>query len=148
MASLVRSRDARGAELVELALVLPVLLLVLGGIVDFGFLFKDFQVVANAAREGARVALLPTSEAADVQTRVDSYLSAGGLVPANATVTTDNVAVALDSVRSVSAVRVRVQYPHPYMVLGPLMQMVGAAPLGTTTLRGSATMRIELAAQP
>jgi Flp pilus assembly protein TadG len=144
----VRSRDDRGAELVELALVLPVLLLVLGGIVDFGFLFKDFQVVANAAREGARVALLPTSGAADVQTRVDSYLSAGGLVPANATVTTDNVAVVLDSVRSVSAVRVRVQYPHAYMVLGPLMQMVGAAPLGTTTLRGSATMRTELAAQP
>ena len=148
MGSLVRWRDDRGAELVELALVLPVLLLVLGGIVDFGFLFKDFQVVTNAAREGARVASLPTSVTADVQTRVNSYLSAGGLVPANATVTTDNVAVALDSVRSVSAVRVRVQYPHAYMVLGALMQMVGAAPLGTTPLRGSATMRTELAAQP
>src|SRR5207244_3134722 len=141
-----RCRSAQGAQIVELALVLPVLLLVLGGIVDFGFLFKNYEVVTNAAREGARFALLPTSAPADVQTRVNSYLSAGGLVPASATVPRDNVSVASDSIRSVAATRVRVEYPHTYMVLGPLMQMVGAAPLGTTTLRASATMRTEVAA--
>jgi Flp pilus assembly protein TadG len=143
-----RWHSERGAEIVELALVLPILMLVLGGIVDFGFLFKNYEVVTNAAREGARFAVVPTVTAGDVESRVDTFLSAGGLVPANATVTVDNVSVAIDSIRSVSAVRVGVLYPHTYMVLGPLMQLVGAAPLGTTPLRAAATMRHEVAATP
>ena len=49
----------RGAELVEFAFVFPTLLLVMLGIIDFGFLFQRYEVVTNAAREGARVAILP-----------------------------------------------------------------------------------------
>ena len=37
----------------------PTLLLVMLGIIDFGFLFQRYEVVTNAAREGARVAILP-----------------------------------------------------------------------------------------
>ena len=148
MAEVTRFRSQRGAEIIELALVLPILMLVLGGIVDFGFLFKNYEVVTNAAREGARFGLVPTVTEEDVQTRVGMFLSAGGLLPASATVTVDNVTVAIDSIRSVSAIRVHVLYPHTYMVLGPLMQLVGAAPLGTTPLRAAATMRNEVAATP
>ena len=148
MAAVTRLRSERGAEIVELALVLPILMLVLGGIVDFGFLFKNYEVVTNAAREGARFAVVPTVTAGEVQTRVNLFLSAGGLVPANATVTVDHVTVALDSIRSVAAVRVHVLYPHTYMVLGPLMQLTGAAPLGTTPLSAAATMRTEISATP
>ena len=54
-----RLRSERGAELIEFALVFPVLLLVVLGIVDFGFLFQRMEVVTNAAREGARMAVLP-----------------------------------------------------------------------------------------
>ena len=56
--SLLRTAE-RGAELVEFALVFPMLLLVMLGIMDFGFLFQRYEVVTNAAREGARVAILP-----------------------------------------------------------------------------------------
>ncbi len=52
-------RTDRGAALVEFALVLPLLLVIIGGIVDFGFLFQRYEVVTNAAREGARLAVLP-----------------------------------------------------------------------------------------
>ncbi len=58
MAQIVGSRarsTERGAALVELALVLPLLLVVIAGIVDFGLAFQRFEVVANAAREGARL---------------------------------------------------------------------------------------------
>jgi Flp pilus assembly protein TadG len=48
-----------GAELIEFAFVLPLLLLVIVGIFDFGFLFQRYEVVTNAAREGARAAVLP-----------------------------------------------------------------------------------------
>ncbi len=46
----------RGASAVEFALVLPLLLIVLFGIIDFGFFFGQFNEVRHAAREGARIA--------------------------------------------------------------------------------------------
>jgi hypothetical protein len=46
-------------ELIELALILPMLLLMFAAIVDFGLLFQRYLVVSNAAREGARIAVLP-----------------------------------------------------------------------------------------
>jgi len=51
--------DERGAVLVEFAVTLPLLLLVLVGILDFGFVFQQYEVMTNAAREGARMAVLP-----------------------------------------------------------------------------------------
>ena len=49
-----RLKSQRGAELIEFALIFPLLLLVLLGIVDFGFLFQRYEVLTNATREGAR----------------------------------------------------------------------------------------------
>jgi Flp pilus assembly protein TadG len=49
-------RDSRGQSITEFALVLPLLLVLVGGIVDFGLIFFIGQVIQNAAREGARVA--------------------------------------------------------------------------------------------
>ena len=48
----------------------PVLLLLVFGIVDFGFMFQRYVVLTNAAAEGARVASLPGYTAADAQARV------------------------------------------------------------------------------
>lgn len=44
----------RGAEMVEFAIVLPVLLLLVLGIIEFGFLLHEQATLAGAAREGAR----------------------------------------------------------------------------------------------
>ena len=74
-----RLRSERGAELIEFALVFPILLLVVLGIVDFGFLFQRMEVVTNAAREGARIAVLPGYATGDVQARVQNYVQTGGL---------------------------------------------------------------------
>ena len=61
MAQILKTRCSRwrsedGAQLVEFALVLPMLLLVVLGIAEFGFIFQRYEVVTNAAREGARIA--------------------------------------------------------------------------------------------
>ena len=61
----------RGASAVELAIVLPVLLLVLGGIIDFGLAFTTQMAVTQAAREGARMVALNYS-AGDVNSRVNA----------------------------------------------------------------------------
>jgi hypothetical protein len=53
-----RSGRQRGNIALELALVLPLFLLLLGGTIDFGMLFWEKQVLTNATREGARAATL------------------------------------------------------------------------------------------
>ncbi len=51
-------RRQPGSALVELALTLPVLLVLVMGIIEMASLFQQFQVVQHAAREGARLAAL------------------------------------------------------------------------------------------
>ena len=71
-----RVRSQAGAELVEFALVLPILLLVFGGIVDFGLLLQRQQVITNAAREGARLAVV-NYPVPDVEERVRRFVQVG-----------------------------------------------------------------------
>ena len=84
-----RWQSERGAELIEFAVVLPLLLLLIAGIVDFGMMFRTYEAVTNAAREGARVGVLPGYDVPDVQARVDAYLAASGLTGARTTTVTD-----------------------------------------------------------
>lgn len=51
-------KKRKGQSLVETALVLPVILLLLTAIIDFGLLFNHYLIVSNASREGARGASL------------------------------------------------------------------------------------------
>ncbi len=46
----------KGQSLVEMAFILPIILLVVMGIVEFGRIFNTYLVLTNASREGARVA--------------------------------------------------------------------------------------------
>ncbi len=54
----------RGAALVEFALVMPLLLLLLVGIMEFGRAWSQTQVITDAARQGARLAALLNNSSA------------------------------------------------------------------------------------
>ena len=73
------STRARAAAVVEFAVVLPLLLTILFGIIEYGWIFMARQTLQQAAREGCRVGILQASTSADVQTRVDQVLGAAGL---------------------------------------------------------------------
>jgi Flp pilus assembly protein TadG len=139
----------RGAELLELAITLPILLVVFAAMIDFAVLFQRYQVVTNAAREGARVGILPDYGTADVQARVNSYLAQSGL-----TDTAPAPGVNYESVEvtpggaTMTVVRVVVQYPHQFIFLGPAVALVGGGPKADIMLAAAATMRQELAAAP
>jgi Flp pilus assembly protein TadG len=135
-------RGERGAELIEFALVLPLFLFVTAGIVDFGFVFQQYNVVTNAAREGARLAAVPNSTRDAVQNRVNAYVKAGGLM---ADPTTEVAPVNIATVPGgpvYRGVRVKVSYPCQFMVVGALASFFGG-PLGAPTLHAQATMRHE-----
>ena len=70
-----RSRG-RGQSLVEFALVFPVFILILAGILDFGFMLYSRMTVINAAREGARAAVLADNVLLDMQTAVQTAVIA------------------------------------------------------------------------
>lgn len=73
------ARQSRAAAAVELAVVMPLLLLMLFGIIEFGWTFMIYQSVTNAAREGCRVAVLEGSTDSEITNRIDEYLSGVGL---------------------------------------------------------------------
>jgi hypothetical protein len=75
------SLRARAAAVVEFAVVLPLLLLILFGIIEYGYVFMVRLTMQNAAREGCRVAVLPTSESpyTEVTTRVNQVMAPTGL---------------------------------------------------------------------
>lgn len=141
-----RRRSDSGAELIELAIVLPILLIVVAGIVDFGFLFQRYEAITNAAREGARVAVLPNFSDADVQERVKQYLDSTGLnrtasvvpLPTHSTLT-------LTTGATVDVVAVHVFYPAQFSYLGPLIQLVGGSTRSSIMLKGTSVMRSESA---
>ena len=142
-------KNDSGAELLELAIALPMLMLIIGGVIDFGILFQRYEVVTNAAREGARVAVLPDFGVADVQARVTSYLTASGL---NDAAPVPQVAYSTAEVTpggpSISVVKVTVQYPHQFLLLTPLAGLLGKGPHADIMLAAASTMRTEVAAAP
>ncbi len=79
-----RKRDGkrnRAAAVVEFAVVLPLLLTILFGIIEYGWIFMVRQTLQTAAREGCRVAVLQSSTApyANVTSRVTTIMAPTGL---------------------------------------------------------------------
>jgi len=131
----------------ETALTLPLLLLVSVGIFEFGRAYQTWQILTNAAREGARVAILPNSTVADVQSRVTAYMQSGQLPDyANATISVDQAQTVNIGATTASASVVTVQYPFNFVVLNPVANLVArGSTLGgaALTLTASAEMRNE-----
>jgi Flp pilus assembly protein TadG len=139
-----RGRSERGAELIELALVLPILLLMFAAIMDFALVFQRFLVVSNAAREGARIAVLPGYSEADVQSRVTAYVQNGtgddSITPATAL---DAVEVDPPDADPFAAAQVTVSITHSYLLMGAVSGLLGGGSWTTITLTARSTMRIE-----
>lgn len=91
-ASSARSARSRrlGAATVEFACVAPLLFSLVLGMIEFGRVMMVQESLTNAAREGARTAVLPGRTTSDAQTAVSNCLTNAGISGANpATVTPD-----------------------------------------------------------
>jgi Flp pilus assembly protein TadG len=85
-----RPNRKRGQAMVEFALVIPIFLLLLAGLADFGFALFSRMTVINAARDGARAAVMVSDHAQLVtiaQNTANSSATRAGLAPSSVTVT-------------------------------------------------------------
>jgi Flp pilus assembly protein TadG len=139
-----RYRNQRGAALVEAAITLPIILLISVGIFEFGRAYQTWQVLTNAAREGARMAVINGSTDVDVTARVRSYMQAGSLSNYSTAAVTIQRAVVLTGADTAS--KIQIDYPFQFMVLNPVVRLI--VPSNTTTgapisMQSSALMRNE-----
>ncbi|MFZ5646640.1 MAG: TadE/TadG family type IV pilus assembly protein [Bacillota bacterium] len=125
-------KDQRGQALVELALVLPVLLVLFMGTVEFGRIFHSYLVITNASREGARVAVLGGTDTA-ISNRVGQVT--GSLDSARLQTTVTPVPADRKS-GALATVEVRYQVNLVF----PLFDVFIPDPL---PIRSSTTMRVE-----
>jgi Flp pilus assembly protein TadG len=140
-----RLKNERGSSLIEVALTLPLLLLIMAGIFEFGRAYQTQQVLTNAAREGARVAVLPNQPSGAAESRVSAYLSNGQLPNAgSATITVTPTTIAIGGTTTPGS-RVTVSYPFSFMVLQPLARLVvsGSNVGSALTMTAVAEMRNE-----
>ena len=128
-----------GQSLVEFALVLPIFLLVLFAIVDFGMAFHAWITVTNSAREGARLGAVRASED-DIRLRV---LDTTGMLDQT------KLLVSVTNAEGNPGESVVVDVSYHYTLLSPLAGIVGAISLGSIdisddlTLSSTADMRLE-----
>ena len=149
--SLTRVRKSRaGQALAEFAIVLPVLLLIVFGIIEFSLAFRTFQVVTNSAREGARVAVVPSTTTADVEDAVRARLLRAGLNADN-----ENFSLVLRCnevegdicTQAGDRTEVEVGFPYRFLILGPIANLVCQGDCGNAfgeiQLRTASSMRTE-----
>ena len=129
-----RNKNEHGQAMVEFAVILPVLLLILFAILQFGVVFNNYIQVTAAAREGARKAAVSRSlgtSAAETAATTSAKSAAPGLKQNSITVSFPNSPTFAQG----SDVAVKVTYPYAISIIG---LVVASGNLSSTT-----PMRVE-----
>ncbi len=137
-----RLHGERGQSLVELAFVLPLLLVIVCAVAEFGFMISDEITLVHAAHDGARAGSAPgcnldtTCETNNATTQANQALSS-----------TTSCGSPTASVPSISGtpqqitVKVACTYT-PVTPLGGLLALIGGSFGATIPLKASTTMRV------
>jgi len=131
-----RSRRERGQALVEFAFVVPIFLILVLGMVDFGWALRSWITVTNSAREAARIGAVGASCDDVKQRAVDTSADL---------LTLTDVSVVNCQGDPGSDVEVTVSYEYSWLT--PLVPMVNTFLLGsmpsTLTMTSTSDMRLE-----
>jgi len=128
--------NRQGAAVVEFAIVAPLFVLLIFGMLEYGRMVMVQQVITNASREGARRAVLEGSTTADVTAVVNEFLDAAAVDSDDATV--DVSPNPPESAGAGGAVTVTVTVPFSDVSWLPSPMY-----LGSTTLEARTVMRRE-----
>lgn len=143
----------KGAAMVEFALVLPLFLVMVFGIIEFGLLLFDEAVITNASREAARSAIAfrnPKLTIVDIQAVANNYtgshlISFGS--GASSTVTASPLPSPTTNPITATAganITVTVSYPYTFLVFGNLLHLLsGGSIANPLTLSATTVMKNE-----
>jgi len=109
-----RKLNERGVVAAEFALLLPVFLLILFGIIEFGMMMYGREIVTNAAREGARAGIVqgpPKRTSGEITTIANNYLTGTGVNQADVTFTPSGVGLSSPNTLTVTA-----QYSYRFLI--------------------------------
>jgi Flp pilus assembly protein TadG len=124
-------KQSQGQSLVEFALVLPLLLLLVVGVAEFGRAWMTRNILTGAAREAVRLAAVPAPAGgvSAASTRASQILASAGITTATVSV--------VDAAAAYGPVSVTVNYDFPVAIAGFIPGLGGATlPLvSTTTMR-------------
>ena len=133
-----RKLNERGVAAAELALLLPVLLLILFGTIEFGMVMYGREVVTNASREGARAGIvqrIPPVTAGEIRTVATNYLTGTGI-------NTADVTIAIPASGGATGTPVTVTATYRYRWLIPYVPTIAGLPT-PLTIAMTTTMRHE-----
>jgi len=112
-------RDRSGQALVELALVVPLLLALILGVVELSRAWNVHQVLTNTAREALRSAVVdnPSFTQDEMYVRISESLRLASLDPSK-------IEVSVDGWKSGTGnpTKLELRYPYEFNLLGPLME--------------------------
>ena len=127
-----RNRRSRGQAMVEFTLILPLLLLLILGIYQFGQTYSDYIQVTNAARDGGRKALVSRSDASGVSDVITTAKNATWWLDKNQMAVSVSPGQPWTTGQSVT---VTVTYPYSINLLGFVV--------ASGTLKSTTTVRME-----
>jgi Flp pilus assembly protein TadG len=146
--------NQKGVAVVEFAIVLPLLLLLLFGIIEFSLLMYNKAMVTNASREGARRGIVyrvdPTTfnysplDDTQIRTEVTNYLSNHLITLSGTSTHTTTITRAVEV--SGNTLNIQVSYPYHFLIVPTVAALAstgGTALPGTITLSSATKMRME-----
>jgi Flp pilus assembly protein TadG len=130
----------RGGALIEMALVLPLLLMLSFGAVEYGYLLYVKNTLLGAAQNGVRAGIPATATSSDVTTAISNSMTAAGLASSGYTVTTSPTDVS--TAAAGSTVQVTVSCTWNNVGVSPLPTWLGGID-PAKSVSGVAVMRKE-----
>ena len=151
MKELKLKRIQAGAEIVEFAVILPFLLLVMFGIMEFGLVFYDKALITNASREAARSGIAykcPVLSADEIKAVSDGYngflISFGESIPPKVTVSpTPPTSTTNCGANSGTPLTVTVTYSYQFLVFGNLFSLFVSGFTNPLSLSATTVMNYE-----
>ncbi len=134
-------KSEKGASAIEFAIVLPVLVLLIAGIMEFSVLLYDKAVITNASREGARAGIVfsdPPISDAEIEAIVNNYC-AGHLITFGAAPGATTSVSRAGSGSAGDPLTVSVNYHYDFLVIPNFLNNL----VGGINLAGQTVMRAE-----
>jgi Flp pilus assembly protein TadG len=129
-----KPKNQTGTTLVEFAIILPLLLILLFGLMDFGILLYNKAVITNASREAARYGIVlrnPKYTTAQVKSFAESYCS-GRLISIGSSSPTATVTAPTQQFGD--PLTVQLVYPYNYLVISRFLGWSASISLSSTTV--------------